>query len=72
MDCCSSNVKGNQRGNTTLSKFVVDTALSKSYPSRPNSSSMGRSATKSVARVYCDVNNRLGSSWYEYGTISHR
>ena len=30
---------------------------------------MGRSATKSVARVYCDVNNRLGSSWYEYGMI---
>jgi len=30
---------------------------------------MGRSSTKSVARVYADVNSRLGSSWYEYGTI---
>ena len=28
---------------------------------------MGR--TKSVARVYADVNARLGPSWYEYGTI---
>ena len=27
---------------------------------------MGR--TKSVARVYADVNARLGPSWYEYGT----
>ena len=29
---------------------------------------MGRS-TKSVARVYADVNARFGASWYEYGTI---
>jgi casein kinase II subunit alpha len=31
---------------------------------------MGRSATKSVARVYADVNSRLGASWYEYGMIA--
>lgn len=30
---------------------------------------MGRS-TKSVARVYADVNARFGASWYEYGTIA--
>jgi hypothetical protein len=29
---------------------------------------MGR--TKSVARVYADVNARLGPSWYEYGAIA--
>ncbi|KAG5352039.1 hypothetical protein C0989_004031 [Termitomyces sp. Mn162] len=28
---------------------------------------MGRSTTKSVARVYADVNTRLGPSWHEYG-----
>ncbi|KAG9223083.1 hypothetical protein CCMSSC00406_0000228 [Pleurotus cornucopiae] len=30
---------------------------------------MGRSSTKSVARVYCDVNSRLGPSWYEYDNL---
>jgi casein kinase II subunit alpha len=30
---------------------------------------MGRSSTKSVARVYADVNARLGSSWHEYGQL---
>jgi casein kinase II subunit alpha len=30
---------------------------------------MGRSTTKSVSRVYCDVNARLGPSWHEYGLI---
>lgn len=29
---------------------------------------MGRSSTKSVARVYADVNAKLGPSWHEYGT----
>lgn len=28
---------------------------------------MPRSQTKSVARVYADVNARLGPSWHEYG-----
>lgn len=28
---------------------------------------MGRSQTKSVARVYADVNAKLGPSWHEYG-----
>ena len=32
-------------------------------------SHMGRSTTKSVARVYPDVNSKLGSSWYEYGGV---
>ena len=31
---------------------------------------MGRSSTKSVARVYPDVNARLGPSWHEYGPVS--
>lgn len=31
---------------------------------------MGRSAAKSVARVYADVNAKLGPSWHEYGTTS--
>ncbi len=31
---------------------------------------MGRSATKSVARVYADVNAKLGPSWHEYGVTS--
>ena len=31
---------------------------------------MGRSSTKSVARVYADVNGRLGPSWYEYGATA--
>ena len=30
---------------------------------------MGRSTNKSVARVYCDVNARLGPSWHEYGIV---
>lgn len=30
---------------------------------------MGRSAAKSVARVYADVNAKLGPSWHEYGAI---
>ena len=28
---------------------------------------MGRATTKSVARVYADVNSKLGPLWYEYG-----
>jgi hypothetical protein len=32
-----------------------------------NSSTMGRTPTKSVARVYTDVNAKLGPSWHEYG-----
>ena len=28
---------------------------------------MGRTAPKSVARVYADANVKLGPSWYEYG-----
>ena len=28
---------------------------------------MGRPSTKSVARIYPDVNSKLGPSWYEYG-----
>ena len=32
-------------------------------------SHMGRATTKSVARVYADVNSKLGSSWYEYGRV---
>jgi casein kinase II subunit alpha len=31
---------------------------------------MGRSSTKSVARVYADINARLGSTWHEYGQCS--
>lgn len=31
---------------------------------------MGRSAAKSVARVYADVNTKLGPSWHEYGVAS--
>lgn len=38
--------------------------------SRNQITSMGRSTTKSVARVYADVNGRLGASWYEYGALS--
>lgn len=34
-----------------------------------NSSAMGRTPTKSVARVYADVNAKLGPSWHEYGTV---
>ncbi|KAG6902324.1 hypothetical protein C0995_001703 [Termitomyces sp. Mi166 len=30
---------------------------------------MGRSTTKSVARVYADVNARLGPSWHEYDNL---
>ncbi|KNZ79703.1 Casein kinase II subunit alpha [Termitomyces sp. J132] len=30
---------------------------------------MGRSTTKSVARVYADVNTRLGPSWHEYDNL---
>ncbi|KAJ3512332.1 hypothetical protein NMY22_g15366 [Coprinellus aureogranulatus] len=30
---------------------------------------MGRSQTKSVARVYADVNARLGPSWHEYDNL---
>ncbi|KAG6910588.1 hypothetical protein DXG01_009539 [Tephrocybe rancida] len=30
---------------------------------------MGRSSTKSVARVYADVNARLGPSWHEYDNL---
>ncbi|KAL0072201.1 Casein kinase II subunit alpha [Marasmius tenuissimus] len=30
---------------------------------------MGRSSTKSVARVYADVNGRLGPSWHEYDNL---
>jgi hypothetical protein len=30
---------------------------------------MGRSTNKSVSRVYCDVNARLGPSWHEYGLM---
>ncbi|OBZ79038.1 Casein kinase II subunit alpha [Grifola frondosa] len=30
---------------------------------------MGRAATKSVARVYADVNAKLGPSWYEYDNL---
>jgi len=30
---------------------------------------MGRAATKSVARVYADVNAKLGPSWHEYGMM---
>jgi casein kinase II subunit alpha len=30
---------------------------------------MSRSSKKSVARVYCDVNSRLGPSWYEYDNL---
>jgi len=37
-------------------------------PSTRVTDRMGR--TKSVARVYADVNARLGPSWYEYGTIA--
>lgn len=32
---------------------------------------MGRSTNKSVSRVYCDVNARLGPSWHEYGLVLH-
>lgn len=28
---------------------------------------MGRVATPSVARIYADVNAKLGPSWHEYG-----
>lgn len=30
---------------------------------------MGRTTTKSVSRVYADVNSKLGQSWYEYGRV---
>ena len=30
---------------------------------------MGRTPTKSVARVYADVNAKLGPSWHEYGAV---
>lgn len=30
---------------------------------------MGRSANKSVSRVYADVNGKLGPSWHEYGQV---
>lgn len=33
---------------------------------------MGRAATKSVARVYPEVNSKLGPSWYEYGRYKFR
>lgn len=69
---------GNQREKCTRWSSVP--GLSLNLPRRPLLSNseplhftlypMGRSATKSVARVYCDVNNRMGSSWYEYGTIA--
>jgi len=31
---------------------------------------MGRTSTKSVARVYVDVNAKLGPSWHEYGAAT--
>lgn len=65
--------RGNQRGNLAQASFirvlfVNDDALQVALPHHTHPL-MGRSATKSVARVYCDVNNRLGPSWYEYGMI---
>lgn len=36
-------------------------------PLSPTPPHMGRATTKSVARVYADVNSKLGPSWYEYG-----
>jgi casein kinase II subunit alpha len=30
---------------------------------------MGRVATPSVARIYADVNAKLGPSWHEYGEL---
>ena len=38
-----------------------------SFPHLPH---MGRPSTKSVARIYPDVNSKLGPSWYEYGPSS--
>ena len=35
-----------------------------------DSSVMGRTPTKSVARVYADVNAKLGPSWHEYGAAA--
>lgn len=32
-----------------------------------DSSVMGRTPTKSIAKVYADVNAKLGPSWHEYG-----
>ena len=31
---------------------------------------MGRVATPSVARIYPDVNAKLGPSWHEYGELA--
>ena len=36
-------------------------------PYAPTPPRMGRPSTKSVARIYPDVNSKLGPSWYEYG-----
>lgn len=45
--------------------------LSLTTTSTVNSSAMGRTPTKSVARVYADVNAKLGPSWHEYGTVQY-
>ena len=60
--CCVNHVRGNTGGNHFFLSFTAK-GLSTRVTDR-----MGR--TKSVARVYADVNARLGPSWYEYGTIA--
>ena len=48
--------------------FLVS-SLSTTTASNAKFSPMGSSSTKSVARVYADVNTKLGPSWHEYGAI---
>jgi hypothetical protein len=43
-------------------RFIVRSSCDSSF-------NMGRTSTKSVARVYTDVNARLGPSWHEYGLL---
>jgi casein kinase II subunit alpha len=31
---------------------------------------MGRAAATSIARIYADVNAKLGPSWHEYGELT--
>ncbi len=42
-------------------------AARRSRPPRPRRRRMGRNGAVSVARVYADVNAKLGPDWYEYG-----
>jgi hypothetical protein len=62
-----------QRGRS-LPKSILrrDSRVASSVSPRSSNrwSTMGRVATPSVARIYPDVNAKLGPSWHEYGELA--